>query len=78
MLLVTLVTLIHILFWARFLPETSAPERLPFTIGLNLVLTASYALLYYRARSMWPTALVHLLVDLQLVLLANYSILGSL
>lgn len=77
-LLVALVSLIHILFWARFLPETSAPERLPLTIGLNLALTASYVLLYRRARSMWPTALIHLLVDLQLVLLANYSILGSL
>src|SRR5215831_9850317 len=73
-LLVTLVALIHILFWARFLP-VATNARLGFlTPILNLVLTAAYGALYYRSRSMWPVFIIHYLVDLQLVLIGNYSI----
>lgn len=73
--LVALVALIHALFWARFLPLTEPTPLTRFAIPLNLLLTAAYAALYYRARSLWPVFVVHLLVDAQLVLLANYSIL---
>jgi hypothetical protein len=31
--------------------------------------------IYYRSGSMFPTWIIHLLADLQLVLLAHYSIL---
>lgn len=78
LLILTFVALIHIQFWALFLPA-----KLPSTLWwldqlLTTVLTVVYVVLYDRARSMWPTFIVHTLVDLQLVLLANYSILPSL
>jgi hypothetical protein len=74
LLLVTLVALIHILFWSRFLPvATNAPLGF-LTPTLNLVLTAAYGALYYRSRSMWPVFIIHYLVDLQLVLIGGYSI----
>jgi hypothetical protein len=74
LLLVTLVALIHILFWSRFLPvATNAPLGF-LTPILNLILTVAYGNLYYRSRSMWPVFIIHYLVDLQLVLLGNYSI----
>ncbi len=77
-LLVALVTLIHLLFWARFLPVSEGSRFAWASIPLNLLLTAGYALMYYRARSFWPTFVVHTLVDLQLVLIAGYSILPDL
>lgn len=75
LLILTFVALIHIQFWSLFLPA-KLPSGLWWldqllTTGLTLV----YVALYYRARSMWPTFVIHTLVDLQLVLLANYSIL---
>jgi hypothetical protein len=73
-LLLVLVGLIHVVFWIRFLPKGQDTPRSWATVPLNMLLTVSYALLYYRSRSMWPTFFVHLLADLQLVLLANYSI----
>ena len=77
-LLLTLVTLIHTLFWVGFLP-TKLPGDAPWlTPVLNTLLTGVYVLLYLRARSMWPTFIIHTLVDLQLVLLANYAILPDL
>jgi hypothetical protein len=74
LLLVTLVALIHILFWARFLPVATNTPLGFLTPLLNLVLTAAYGALYYRSRSMWPVFIIHYLVDLQLVLIGNYSI----
>ncbi len=73
-LLVTLVTFIHLLFWVRFLPISKPTPYSWVGIPLNLLLTASYAALYYRSGSMFPTFFVHLLADLQLVLLAHYAI----
>src|SRR5262249_46877787 len=74
LLLVTLVALIHILFWSRFLPvATNAPLGF-LTPILNLVLTAAYGALYYRSRSMWPVFIIHYLMDLQFVLIGGYSI----
>jgi hypothetical protein len=77
-LLLVLVGMIHVLFWSRFLPAAQPTRWSWLGIPLNLVLTATYVLLYYRARSMWPVFWVHLLADLQLVLLAHYSIVPDL
>jgi hypothetical protein len=77
-LMVVFVTLIHVIFWIRFLP---AAEPSPWSwaiVPVNLGLTTCYALLYYRSRSMWPTFGIHLLADLQLVLIARYSIIPHL
>ena len=73
-LLLVLVGMIHVVFWIRFLPEGQGGPWSWTTVPLNTLLTASYVALYYRSRSMWPTFVIHLLVDLQLVALANYSI----
>lgn len=77
-LFLTLVSLIHVVFWLSFLP-TKLPGDLPWLSPvLNTLLAGVYVWLYLRARSMWPTFIIHTLVDLQLVLLANYSILPHL
>lgn len=77
-LLLILVTAIHIVFWAVFLPEAGPTPYSWLTIPLNTLLTFAYVAMYFGARSFWPTFVVHFLVDLQLVLLARYSILGAL
>jgi len=76
LLLLTLIALIHILFWAQFLPtaETSAAWMGGVRQLLHTLLTVSYGGLYYRSGSWWPTFVIHLLADVQLVFLANYSI----
>lgn len=78
LLIFTLVALIHIQFWTLFLPAKVPSELWWVDQILNTALTVVYVLLYYRSRSMWPTFVVHTLVDLQLVLLARYSILPAL
>jgi hypothetical protein len=74
LLLVTLVALIHIFFWSRFLPVATNARFGFLTPVLNLILTVAYGALYYTSRSMWPVFIIHFLVDLQLVLIGNYSI----
>ncbi|MBP1468768.1 hypothetical protein EYB53_023865 [Candidatus Chloroploca sp. M-50] len=73
-LLLTLVTLIHIIFWAEVLPEARQTGATWLTVPLNTLLTLTYVVMYFQARSFWPTFLVHFLVDLQIVILARYSI----
>lgn len=75
LLLLTLVTLIHILFWIKFLPGDGGGPLTGVSIALNTCLTLFYGLLYYRSGSWWPTMILHTLVDLQLVLIPFYSIL---
>ncbi|NJM05437.1 CPBP family intramembrane metalloprotease [Candidatus Gracilibacteria bacterium] len=77
-LIVTLVGLIHALFWGLFLPLNPTQPWGTLAIVSNTALTAAYVLLYDRSGSMWPTALLHTLVDLQLVLVPMYSIIGDL
>ncbi len=77
-LLLALIGLIHALFWALFLPTAQSTRFSAFSIPLNFLLTLTYVALYYRSRSMWPVFFIHLLADLQLVLLAHYSILPDL
>ncbi len=73
-LLLIVVSLIHLLFWLNFLPLSKPTPYSWLIIPLNLLLTASYAALYYRSNSMFPTFFIHLLSDLQGVLLAHYAI----
>jgi membrane protease YdiL (CAAX protease family) len=77
-LIVTLVGLIHVLFWIRFLPTGEPTAWSWLVVPINSVMTGAFALLYYRSRSLWPTFVVHLLLDLQLVLIPLYSILPDL
>ena len=74
LLMLILVALIHILFWARFLPVGEATPLSRFSLPLNIALTGAYYWLYRRSGSMWPVAALHFLVDAQLVWIAQYSI----
>lgn len=77
-LLVALIGLIHALFWGEFLPLATPNRWTVFSIPLTFLLTITYVALYYRSRSMWPVFFVHLFADLQLVLIAHYSIIPDL
>ena len=74
-LLLFLVAMIHIMFWLLFLPNARPNALSPLTVPINLLLTLTYGVLYYRTGSMWPVWVIHLLADAQLVILAHYSIL---
>lgn len=78
LLILVLVGLIHVVFWIRFLPAGPATGLAALVVPINTAMTAAFALLYYRSRSLWPTFIVHLLLDLQLVLIAHYAILPDL
>jgi hypothetical protein len=75
LLLLILVGMIHVVFWTRFLPVAQPGPLSWLIIPLNFALTGAYAALYYRSGSMWPVFVVHLLADLQAVVLGHYSLL---
>lgn len=77
-LLLVFVALIHALFWVQFLPAAEPSPWAWAALPLNVLLTGTYALLYYRSRSMWPVLVIHTLADIQLVALTYYSILPAL
>lgn len=80
LLTLAFIALIHILFWAKFLPAGSEAGGTLLLVGqaLNLLLIVAYWWLWQRSGSLWPTFVIHLLVDLQLVLIPWYSILPDL
>jgi len=74
--MLSLVGLIHILFWAKFTPAYSMSSSffVVFTI-LQFVTTGLYIVLYRKVHSMIPLALVHIISDVGLVLIPGFSIL---
>lgn len=75
-LYLALIGLIHALFWSLFLLESH--PVFPFYqifFGLQFVISLGYILLYREAKSMWPIATLHLLVNTTGVLFTGYSIL---
>ena len=74
--MLSLVGLIHVLFWAKFTPaySTSSIFFLVFTT-LQFATTGLYIVLYRRVHSMIPLALVHIISDAGLVLIPGFSIL---
>jgi hypothetical protein len=77
LLMLTLIALIHLRFWLLFLPVANGPFQM-ISFPLSLLLTATQIGAYYRSGSMWPTWLIHLFSDMQLVLLAHYSLFAHL
>jgi hypothetical protein len=77
-LMLALVGLIHVVFWDLFLLSGEDTPWSPWSIPLNVALTLTYVALYYRSRSQWPVFFVHLVADLQLILLSRYSMLPDL
>jgi hypothetical protein len=78
-LAIIFVGLIHILFWAKFLPsfESMTPWSQVF-LASQFVITPGYILLYRRTGSMLPIFLIHIIADTVLVIGAMYSIWPSL
>jgi hypothetical protein len=73
------VGLIHVLFWASFLPsfDSITPWSQIF-LTAQFLITPGYLLLYRRTGSMWPIFIIHIIADAVLVLGAMYSIWPSL
>ncbi|HVU67812.1 MAG TPA: hypothetical protein VHD63_11805 [Ktedonobacteraceae bacterium] len=77
LLTLALISLIHTRFWLLFLP-TATSANTALVVILSLLLTATQIGAYYRSGSMWSTWLIHFFSDLQLVLLAHYSLFAHL
>ncbi len=75
-LMLGLVGGIHAMFWASFLPTGDANAALG--IGLNALALLAYVVLRNRSHSQWPVFVLHTAIDVQLVLVAGYSILPDL
>ena len=75
-LMLSLVGLIHALFWAKFTPAYSVQSSffLVFTV-LQFATTGLYIVLYRKVNSMIPLAMVHIISDAGLVLIPGFSIL---
>lgn len=75
-LMMSLVGLIHVLFWAKFTPaySTTSSFFLVFIV-LQFATTGLYIVLYRKVQSMIPLALVHIISDVGLVLVPGFSIL---
>ncbi|TXT58596.1 MAG: conserved membrane protein of unknown function [Promethearchaeota archaeon] len=74
-LYLTIIALIHILFWTKFLFESES--QFPWTIILisgNFILSFGYLYLYLKSKSMVPVFIIHLIVDSSAVILSLYSI----
>ncbi len=76
LLYVMLIGIIHALFWGLFL--TTGESIFPFSvlfIVIQMVISIGYIFLYRKAKSMWPLALIHMILNLAAVAFSGYSIL---
>jgi hypothetical protein len=74
-LMLSLVGLIHVLFWAKFTPAYSVSSSFFVFTALQFATTGLYIVLYRKVHSMIPLALVHIISDVGLVLVSGFSIL---
>ncbi len=75
-LYIALIGLIHALFWAKFLLESS--YVFPFTelfFLIQFIMPIGYIFLYRRTGSMWPLGIIHVYLNFTGVLISGYSIL---
>jgi hypothetical protein len=76
LLYVTLISLIHLLFWILFLPE--GRYIFPFSelfVPIQTGIAIGYIFLYRKAKSMWPLGIIHVLINIASIALSGYSIL---
>jgi len=73
---VILISLIHILFWVLFLPEGQSifPFNVLF-IPIQTAIAIGYIFLWRQSKSMWPLALIHVLINITAIALSGYSML---
>ncbi|MHA1906914.1 MAG: hypothetical protein ACW98Y_06445 [Candidatus Thorarchaeota archaeon] len=77
LLYIVLIGIIHALFWGLFL-TTEGQYMFPFSelfIPIQVVISIGYIFLYRKAKSMWPLALVHVLINIAAIIFSGYSIL---
>ncbi|MHA3962128.1 MAG: hypothetical protein AM325_001205 [Candidatus Thorarchaeota archaeon SMTZ1-45] len=75
-LYIALIGMIHVLFWAKFLLESS--YLFIFTqifFIIQFIIPIGYIFLYRRTGSMWPLGIIHVFLNLTGVLFSGYSIL---
>jgi hypothetical protein len=78
-LYLALIGMIHVLFWAKFLLESSYVfifTQIFFII--QFIIPIGYIFLYRRTGSMWPIGIIHVFLNLAGVLFSGYSILPHL
>jgi hypothetical protein len=74
-LYIALIGLIHALFWAKFLLEST--YIFPFTqvfFLIQFVMPIGYLFLYRRTGSMWPLGIIHVFLNVTGVAFSGYSI----
>ena len=76
LLYLTLISLIHLVFWILFLPE--GQSIFPFNVlfvPIQTVIAIGYIFLYRQAKSMWPLGIIHILINITSIALSGYSML---
>ena len=75
-LMLSLVGLVHVLFWAQLTPAYSATSSFFLVfMALQFATTGLYVVLHRKTNSMIPLAIVHIISDVGLVLIPGFSIL---
>jgi len=75
-LYVALISLIHLLFWILVLP--GGQYVFPFSelfVPIQTMIAIGYIFLYRKSKSMWPLAIIHILINITAIALSGYSIL---
>jgi hypothetical protein len=76
LLYLTLISLIHLVFWILVLPE--GQYIFPISelfVPIQTLIAIGYIFLYRRSKSMWPLGIIHLLINVTAIALSGYSIL---
>jgi hypothetical protein len=76
LLYLALISLIHLLFWILVLPQSQSV--FPFSVlfvPIQTLIAIGYIFLYRKSKSMWPLAIIHILINITAIALSGYSIL---
>ncbi|MBE0527235.1 MAG: hypothetical protein IH631_09850 [Candidatus Thorarchaeota archaeon] len=75
LLYITLIGIIHALFWAKFLLESNYVFLFTEVFFIiQFIMPIGYIFLYRRTGSMWPIGIIHLFLNLTGILFSGYSI----
>ncbi|MFW9908893.1 MAG: hypothetical protein ACFFEF_09990 [Candidatus Thorarchaeota archaeon] len=76
LLYIAFISLIHLLFWILVLPQGQSvfPVSQLF-IPIQTAISIGYIFLYRTSKSMWPLAIIHVLINIVAIALSGYSIL---
>jgi hypothetical protein len=75
LLYITLIGIIHALFWGKFLLESNYVFMFTEVFFIiQFIMPIGYIFLYRRTGSMWPIGIIHLFLNFTGVLFSGYSI----